>query len=70
MSYVLNNIHEYLIRSDKDKREALREGKKLGLTWVSSSVCPGGYQMRFAKIRHVKESLLVPFAGKEGEVRF
>lgn len=70
MTYVLQNIQEYVIRSDLDKLRALREGKKLGLTWVSSSVCPGGYQMRFAKIRHVQESYLVPYAGKEGEVRF
>ncbi|MHC2481580.1 hypothetical protein [Rhizobium leguminosarum] len=64
MVHVLRDIHEYVIRSELDKLKALREGKKLGLTWVSSSVCPGGYQMRFAKIRHV------PYAGKGGEVRF
>jgi hypothetical protein len=70
MTYLLCNIHEYLIRSELDKLKALREGKKLGLTWVSSSVCAGGYQMRFAKIKHVKDDILVPFAGKERGMPF
>lgn len=70
MTYVLNNIHEYVIRSELDKLKAMREGKKLGLTWVSSSVCPGGYKMRFAKIKHVKDDNLVPFAGKERGMPF
>ncbi|ASS55892.1 hypothetical protein [Rhizobium leguminosarum] len=70
MAYLLCNIHEYLIRSDDDKRRALKEGKKLGLTWVSSSIAGSGYQMRFARIKHVKDDNLVPFAGKERGMPF
>jgi hypothetical protein len=72
MAYLLHNIHEYVIRSELDKLKALREGKKLGLTWVSSSVVYGTYyyQMRFAKIKHVKDDNLVPFAGKERGMPF
>lgn len=70
MTYILCNIHEYVIQSELDKLRAMREGKKLGLKWVSSSVCAGGYRMRFAKIKHVKDETLIPYAGKVGEVRF
>lgn len=70
MSYILTNIHEYVILSELDKLKALREGKKLGLIWVSSSIAGRGYQMRFAKIKHVKDDILVPFAGKERGMPF
>ncbi|MEH2695609.1 hypothetical protein GFL93_12705 [Rhizobium leguminosarum bv. viciae] len=70
MTYLLCNIHEYLIHSEADKAAALKEGKKLGLTWVSSSIAGSAYQMRFAKIKHVKDDILVPFAGKERGMPF
>lgn len=70
MSHILTNVHEYLIHSEADKAAALKEGKKLGLTWVSSSIAGSCYQMRFAKIKHVKDDNLVPFAGKERGMPF